>query len=1045
MSRSKRSGSGLSRLAKLIGGGLLGLYLSAPAYAFTPSDSPLLSAGSVTPNVMLLVDNSGSMNNLIRTADFNQATTTPQVYNCASNTSCSTNINGLVTLDMTNENQFISDFNQGGCSSGYDGFRIATSVSNNAPTNVLYCIKFPDPVGGGNTRISNRYVAYLIARMITAGLVKKDYSTDSTIPNDYRINVARNVSSSLVTSNRNLRIGLATFNSPRSGDNGPGGNIARGISDLSPVSGSTTQAQADTNYNALISSIGGLSAVANTPLAETYYEITRYFRGMAPYYNSTPSTYTSPIQYRCQKNYGVVITDGLPTYDRTFPSNDPLGGSNLPNWDGINNDGDNLSGDGEGDTLYLDDIAKFAYDIDMRSAGNDAAGKSWDAADFPKQNMFTYSVGFTADNQMLADTARYGHGNYYQATDSAGLNAALSAALNDITSKAGSGGGGAASSSSLRANTLFYTSQYDPTDWRGTIRAFAFNTDGSLSSTANWTSDTTISPSGTATPTFQSWNTLTSAAITLAYGNFAPLQQVALGLSLPLGVTGNDLVEWSKGTNRTGLKTRSVYLGDVVNSRLVYASPTDRTASDSLGDTTYTTYLDGKSTGMTARLVVNANDGFFNVIDPVVGNRLYAYMPSSVINNLHYVADPNYINGTSHKFLNDGQITVADAKLNSTWNTVAVGGVGAGGKAFFAIRLYGASTSNTISALWEIKAPDVANTLNVFNDLGYAYAKPEVARLADGRWAAFIGNGYGSTSGVAALYVVDMRDGSLITKITADNTGNNGLSSVKLRVNAQSVVQYAYGGDLKGQMWKFNLTDSTPSNWGMAFGGAPLFTASGGSAQPITAQPVVGNLPGQGKLVYFGTGKLSETADKTTTARQAFYAVLDNDGTSASYTESNLVAQTINAPATGTSFFTSSQNSVDYTTKKGFYFSLVLNNTLTGERVIYPALLTFGRLIFTTAIVDTSDPCSSSGSGRLMDVDAVTGAMLTYPVLDSNNDRRVNASDQIFSGINYSGGVPNIGGLVSNPDGSQIITGPQGSPIELGGVNNRRIMWRQLQ
>ncbi|AMB87929.1 pilus assembly protein [Pseudomonas agarici] len=1051
MSRNKGAGSVYSRLVKLIAGAFFGLYLSAPVYAFTPSDSPLLSAGSVTPNVMLLVDNSGSMNNLIRATDFHQSTTTPQVYNCASTFSCSTSVNGLIALDMMNENQFINDFYQGGCDTNYDGFRMGVGASN-TPSSTVYCIKFPDPVGGGNTRISNRYVAYLIARMISAGLTKKDYATDSSIPNDYRINVARNVSSALVTSNRNLRIGLATFNAPTSSDNGRGGNIARIISDLSPVTGSTTQAQADTNYSALISSINGLSAIANTPLAETYYEITRYLRGMTPYYNSTPTTYTSPVQYRCQKNYGVVITDGLPTYDRSFASSDPLGGGNLPNWDRIDNDGNNLSGDAEGNTLYLDDIAKFAYDIDVRSSGNDAAGKSWDAADFPKQNMFTYSVGFTADNQMLADSARYGHGNYYQATDSAGLNAALSAALNDITSKAGSGGGGASSSSSLSTNTLFYTSQYDPADWRGTIRAFAFNADGSLSSTTNWSTDTTLSPTGAATPSFQSWNTLTSSPITLTYGNFAPLQQTALGLSLPLGITGNDLVEWSKGTNKAGLKVRTVYLGDVVNSRLVYASPTDRTASDTVGDTSYTAYLDAKAggTGMAARLVVNANDGFFNVIDPLTGQRLYAYMPSSVINNLHYVADPAYINGSSHKFLNDGQITVADAKLNSTWNTVAVGGVGAGGKAFFAIRLYGASTANTIGALWEIKAPAVANPLNVFNDLGYAYAKPEVARLADGRWAAFIGNGYGSAAGVAALYVVDMRDGSLITKITSDSTGNNGLSSVKLRVNAQSVVQYAYAGDLKGQMWKFKLTDPAPANWAVAFGGAPLFTALNTTAQPITAQPVIGNLPGQGKLVYFGTGKLSETADKTTTARQAFYAVLDNDGSSASYTESNLVAQTINAPATGTSFFTSSQNPVDYTTKKGFYFSLVPNNTPTGERVIYPALLTFGRLIFTTAQVDTSDPCSSAGSGRLLDVDAVSGAMLTYPILDTNGDGTINASDLAFSGITYSGSVPNIGGLIRQLDGLQIIAGPQESGtsaplLELGGVNNRRIMWRQLQ
>ena len=144
----------------------------------------------------------------------------------------------------------------------------------------------------------------------------------------------------------------------------------------------------------------------------------------------------------------------------------------MPNWDGINNDGDNLNGDGEGDTLYLDDIAKFAFDIDMRSTGTDAAGKSWNAADFPKQNMNTYTVGFTAANQMLSDAASYGQGKYYQATDSAGLNTALSSALSDITSKAGSGGSGITSGTISAAAPVYYQTSYDPKDWRGTIKSY---------------------------------------------------------------------------------------------------------------------------------------------------------------------------------------------------------------------------------------------------------------------------------------------------------------------------------------------------------------------------------------------------------------------------------------------------------------------------------------------------------------------------------------------------------------------------------------------
>lgn len=1017
-------------LGRVLMGALLGLYGSATAYAaFVPSDSPLLTVGSVTPNVMLLVDDSGSMNSIIWASGFDPNADPVQVYNCSSDSSC----NSVTALDMTDTNFFVGNLRAGGCDAGYDGFYKFT-------TRTRVCLKLPDPVGNGNTRYTTAYISYLL---YAAASSPKDYTKDVSIPNDYRINVARTVSAALVTSNRNLRIGLATFNPPTSANSGPGGNIARAISDLSQTS-STTATQATANYNALINSINGLAAIANTPLAETYYEVTRYFRGLAPYYNSTPATYTSPIQYRCQRNYGVVITDGLPTYDRTFPTNDPLGGAKLPNWDGINNDGDNLTGDGEGDTLYLDDIAKFAYDIDMRTGGTDAASKSWDATDFPKQNMFTYTVGFTAANAMLSDAAVYGKGTYYQATDSAGLNTALSAALNDITSRAGTGGGVASNSSSLSSTSVFYQTQYDPTDWRGTIKALAITADGTVNTaTPIWSTDKQIVP-GIA-PTYESWNSLTNAVIPLAFPNFSLPQQLVLSANLPTGISGLDLVQWSKGTNKTGLKTRTVLLGDVINSPLAYASPTDDPASDPASDNSYSTYLDIKSNSMNPTLVVNANDGLVNVIDPSTGNRLYAYMPSTVLANLHYVADPNYINGVSHKFLVDGQISIVDVQFASSWKTLAIGGAGSGGKGFYALQLFNAGASNTVKALWDISSASAG-----FANMGYAYAKPEVAQLPDGRWAAFISNGYGSTNGVASLFVVDVSNGALIREITVDTSGNNGLSSVKLRVNAQSVVQYAYGGDLKGQMWKFDFTGQTSASWKVGLGGSPLFTAAGGANQPITAQPVVGNNPNGGKMVYFGTGKLLEVADKTTTATQAFYAVWDNDGTSANYHESDLVAQAINGISSAASgpIFTTTQNDVNYAAKKGFYLPLIYNSAATGERVIYPGVLAFGRIQFTTAIVDTGDPCSSSGSGRFVDLDALSGRMLSYPVLDTNGDGQINSADVNSSGFLVSGGVPSATRLDKDNGNQAIVVGGLAVPetdIELGGVSDRRIMWRQIR
>ncbi|WP_085608693.1 MULTISPECIES: pilus assembly protein [unclassified Pseudomonas] len=1018
----------------LLLGMLTGLYLAAPAFAFTPSDSPLLSAAAVSPNVMLMIDDSGSMNSIIYATGFDPTVDRTAARQCNA-------VIGLClsSTAITGDTIFLSSLPTSGCSGG------AYAFYNNSLTPL--CLKLPDPVGSGNTRYSADYISYVVGLAINNGT--RDFTTGA-IPNDYRINVARNVSTALVTSNRNLRMGLATFNPATSNNPGNGGFIARSISDLSPVSGSVTQAQADTNYNALISSINGLSAVANTPLAETYYEITRYMRGMAPYYNSTPSTYTSPIQYRCQKNYGVVITDGLPTYDRTFPNNDPLGGSRLPNWDGINNDGNNLNGDGEGDTLYLDDIAKFAFDIDMRSSGTDAAGKSWNAVDFPRQNMNTYTVGFTASNDMLSDAADYGQGRYYQATDSTGLNAALSSALSDITSKAGSGGSGVASGTTLASGTSYFQTSYDPKDWRGTIKSFGFNSAGAVNTSAVlWTTDTAIVPGATA-PTYQSWNTLNNAAVTLAYGNFSPAQQTVLSQGLPTGISGIDLVEWSKGTNKAGLKVRSVLLGDIINSPLVLASPTEKTASDLAGDTTYSTYLTTKASNMNASLVVNANDGFVSVINSANGTRRYAYMPSSVLPSLRLIADPNYVNGVSHKFLVDGQIGVFDAQFGTAWKTLAIGGTGAGGKSFYGLQLFDASAGNVIRALWEVSAPATASTSNAFNDLGYAYARPEVARLADGRWAAFIANGYGSNSGVAALYVLDVRDGSLIKKIVIDSSETtNGLSSVKLRVNSQNVVQAAYGGDLKGRLWKFDLSASSSDSWGVAFSGKPLFTTAGGATQPITAQPLLADNALGGKQIFVGTGKFNETADKTNKDLQAFYSVWDADGGSGQITVSSLQAQAITGVFSGSTgqFVTTSQNDTTYPAEKGWYLPLVYNNALTGERVINQASLVLGRIVFTTASVDTTDPCSSFGTGKLIELDAFSGKMLNYAVLDTNADGVVDSNDTISSGVVFTGGIPTLNAIV-NGASRKVVNDSSGgitTLVEKSGGGSRRIMWRQIQ
>ncbi|WP_045881191.1 pilus assembly protein [Pseudomonas chlororaphis] len=1016
-----------------LGGWLLGLlpvlWPGSAAQAFTPAQAPLANAAAVAPNVMLLLDDSQSMNSIVYAPGFDLGQQYAPVRPCRMQAGeC------LAGASLGAQPVALSALGQANCAAGRVGF-----FRDNARP---LCLKLPDPVGNGRTRYPAAYLAYLIT--LAAGR-DRDF-TDGSIPAQERMALVREAASRLVAEHRALRIGLASFNPPRGSDVAPGGRIVRGISDLAPVGDQVSQAQADAHYQALQSAIGGLQASAEAPLAETYYEISRYFRGLAPYYNSTPATYASPIQYRCQRNYGLVLTDGLPSYDHSFPLSDPQSAGSLPDWDGVPNDGSNPGANEEGSSLYLDDIAKLAVDIDMRVAGVDIAGKSWDAAGFARQHLNTYTIGLDAGYPMLVDAARYGEGRFYPATDRTSLDAALASALDEVSASAAQAGAVPAGAAGLASGSSYFQASYDPADWHGSIRAYGISPAGTVdTATPLWSTDSTLVP-GAPTGVFQTWNSATRSVVALRHDQLSAAQQAALGQDLAPGISAADLLAWSQGTDRAGLRRRTRLLGDIVNSPLAMAAPTARDAADLQGDSGYSSYLASKAQGLRASLVVNANDGLLSVIDAANGQRRYAYMPSSALPLLRHIADPAYGNGQRHRFLADGPVAVVDAQLGAEWATLALAGAGAGGKAFYAVQLYG-QAGNAPQALWEVSAPALADAADPFNDLGYAYARPQVARLADGRWAAFIGNGYGSRSGRAALYVVDIRDGSLIRKIQVEGQ-DNGLSSVTLRVDSQNVVQAAYGGDLQGRMWKFDLSGA-PDSWQPAFGGAPLFSAPGGATQPISAQPLLVDHPEGGKLVLFGTGKLNELGDKRSRDAQGFYAVWDAPGGAGRFTVGHLQAQALTGAFAGSagSYLTSTQAQVSYPDQKGWYLPLNNGLAMRGERVLEQATLVAGRIIFSTAAVEADDPCSSAASGKLVELDAFSGKMLADAVLDTNGDEVVDGLDTPSSGVIFTGGIPALSAVLNRAT-RKIVSDSGGgiaALVERPGGGSRRIMWRQIQ
>lgn len=199
------------------------------------------------------------------------------------------------------------------------------------------------------------------------------------------------------------------------------------------------------------------------------------------------------------------------------------------------------------------------------------------------------------------------------------------------------------------------------------------------------------------------------------------------------------------------------------------------------------------------------------------------------------------------------------------------------------------------------------------NDMGYSFSDPFIARsyksfneslsLADNPWVVIFGNGYDSVNGHAVLYILDAWTGDLVRKIDTGVSVNNGLSTPTLvDVDNDARVDYVYAGDLLGNMWKFDLTDPDPQNWGVAFGTdidagnpvgykridyadvdaignhdepQPLFFVPG---QPITTAPDVAyHCDEKGFMVVFGTGKYLGETDGVDTSQQTIFGIWDFD------------------------------------------------------------------------------------------------------------------------------------------------------------------------
>ena len=649
------------------------------------------------------------------------------------------------------------------------------------------------------------------------------------------------------------------------------------------------------------------------------------------------------------------------------------------------------------------------------------------------------------------------------------LRSILSTFLADLSSASSV----ATNSTQLKDNTTIYQARFNSGDWTGQLLAYPILTSppapkqdaGKLGALAWDAGSPSVMPAHSARNiTFYKPGT---GGADFTWANLTATQQAVLdGDTL-----GDERVDYLRGSDALEVKkkggifrNRSSALGDIINSDPLFVGG-ESFGNEKLPGTegsTYASHVAAKA--LNPKMVyVGANDGMLHGFDAVTGVERMAHVPNAVFPNLKSLTSPSY----AHRYFVDGSPKAGDVFFGGAWHTVLVETLAGGGRAVFALDVTDPTAHSGSKVLWEYTD----------TDLGYALGEASVVRMANGEWAAVFGNGYLSDNHHAVLYVVNAQTGALIRKIDTGVGGpaaadQNGLASpTVVDTNGDRIADAAYGGDLKGNMWKFDLTGALPASWDVAYKtGAtnrPLFTteAPDGTAQAITAKPAVGRHPKGGVVVLFGTGKYMELSDRTVPPSpqvQTFYGIHDK-GSRVTGGRSALKEQKVVVEVTEHGYDLRLTTQYDPgPADHGWFIDL----PTAGERQVSRPVLRGGRIIFTT-LIPNSGICSSGGTSWLMELDAITGGRLQETPFDLNGDGLFNSGDWVTATGDFAGDgtpetvrVPASGkkskeGIIKTPaiigageKEYKYASGTTGNveiTVEPGGGGTGRQSWRQLQ
>ncbi|MFM2068511.1 MAG: hypothetical protein RLZZ584_3420, partial [Pseudomonadota bacterium] len=611
-----------------------------------------------------------------------------------------------------------------------------------------------------------------------------------------------------------------------------------------------------------------------------------------------------------------------------------------------------------------------------------------------------------------------GRGQYFSANSKEDLTKAIATTLSDVGRSIGTASAAASSTLTPSATDdwLFISRYNSSPTWNGELFAFKFTFDAttgdliqpdtSNAAAAVFTVQAALNNRTTARNIFfNSGGTRTP----FVYGNLSAAQKASFdnrcttnspvlaqcatiatdttnGTARLANATGANLVNFITGDNTYKLDaadvTRRVWrarahrLGDIAHASPVYVGK----PGFKYVDTGYAAFVAARSSrtqvvyagandGMLHAFLVNRN-GSATTANP--GDELWAFVPTPVIPNLWRLADSVY--DESHRYYVDATPNVADVFDGTNWRTILVGGLGAGGRGFYALDV---TDPLNPSVLWEYTSADDAN-------LGLSFGNPIITKTKDGTWVVAFTSGYNNVlpgDGVGRLYIRNAVTGAEIHTLST-GVGSTDTPSNLGRINAwvvrdtDNTALRFYGGDMLGNLWRFDHDDLTPPSGAEAFLLGRATTPAGG-VQPITAKPMLTEIvvgAGSASLVSFGTGRYLGDTDLTDATVQSIYVVKDallgtglgdlRGGTSG-MVQRNLAPDrtlvAVPAPAP-----------LDWTTSNGFHIDLTLSAR---ERIYLDAVPVVPGVMSVASTIPNGDPCSAGGESWIYDIE-LNGGLL---------------------------------------------------------------------